>query len=109
VSFLEARRSVTMRHVSIGDAVGAVRTWNPASLPDCNFAYIDLSAVDQQEKRVASTTLLKGSEAPSRARQLVEEGDVLVSTVRPNLNGVAKVTGEVDGAPAATGFCVLRP
>ena len=50
-----------------------------------------------------------GSEAPSRARQLVKCGDVLVSTVRPNLNGVAPVTAEFDGATASTGFCVLRP
>ncbi|MBS0533262.1 MAG: restriction endonuclease subunit S, partial [Proteobacteria bacterium] len=50
-----------------------------------------------------------GSEAPSRARQLVKCGDVLVSTVRPNLNGVAPVTAEYDGVTASTGFCVLRP
>lgn len=36
-------------------------------------------------------------------------GDVLVSTVRPNLNGVAFVPPELDGATASTGFCVLRP
>jgi type I restriction enzyme S subunit len=40
---------------------------------------------------------------------LVEEGDVLISTVRPNLNGVARVGPEHHGATASTGFCVLRP
>jgi type I restriction enzyme, S subunit len=48
-------------------------------------------------------------EAPSRARQLVAKNDILVSTVRPNLNGVAQVPTDLDGATASTGFCVLRP
>ncbi len=52
---------------------------------------------------------MPGSEAPSRARQLIAAGDVLVSTVRPNLNAVAQVPSEYDGATASTGFCVLRP
>jgi type I restriction enzyme S subunit len=39
---------------------------------------------------------------------LVKTG-ILVSTVRPNLNAVAKVDGRLDGAIASTGFCVLRP
>lgn len=47
--------------------------------------------------------------APSRARQLVRANDVLVSTVRPNLNGVALVPFQFDGEIASTGFCVLRP
>jgi len=50
-----------------------------------------------------------GSEAPSRARKEIREGDVLVSTVRPNLNAVAMVPPELDGQIASTGFCVLRP
>ncbi|MEU9241029.1 restriction endonuclease subunit S [Streptomyces sp. NPDC048385] len=34
---------------------------------------------------------------------------MLVSTVRPNLNAVARVPEKLDGATASTGFCVLRP
>src|SRR5690606_33476042 len=67
------------------------------------------SAVDQDAKAVTGARKLACSEAPSRARQLVRAGDVLVSTVRPNLNGVALVPMELDGATASTGFCVLRP
>jgi type I restriction enzyme S subunit len=33
---------------------------------------------------------------------------VVVSTVRPNLNAVAQVPTELDGATGSTGFCVLR-
>jgi type I restriction enzyme, S subunit len=72
------------------------------------ITYIDLSAVDQVAKQVGNPLKLPCSEAPSRARQIVAEGDVLVSTVRPNLNGVALIPPELDGATASTGFSVLR-
>ena len=71
--------------------------------------YIDLSAVDQAAKAIVGAREVACGDAPSRARQIVSAGDVLVSTVRPNLNGIAKVTADFDGATASTGFCVLRP
>ncbi len=94
----------------IGALVEQVSTWVPErDDPDGAFMYIDLSAVDQDAKVVSGARELACAEAPSRARQLVRAGDVLVSTVRPNLNGVARVPSEFDGATASTGFCVLRP
>ena len=96
--------------VALRDVVKPVATWNPlrADLDDA-FNYIDLSAVDQETKQIVAARELSCAEAPSRARQLVVTGDVLISTVRPNLNGVAQITAEFDGATASTGFCVLRP
>jgi type I restriction enzyme S subunit len=95
---------------AIGDVVDQVVSWQPErDDPDGTFTYIDLGAVDQEAKIVTGVRELACSEAPSRARQLVHAGDVLVSTVRPNLNGVAHVPMEFDGATASTGFCVLRP
>jgi type I restriction enzyme, S subunit len=100
---------VNIRIAPIGDFVEPVRTWNPASKPDATFSYVDLSAVDQNEKQIKAAVLVRGLEAPSRARQLISKGDILVSTVRPNLNGVAAVTDKFEGATTSTGFCVLRP
>lgn len=100
---------MNIRLAPIGDFVEPVRTWNPAATPDSTFNYVDLSAVDQIEKKIKFAVRVCGSEAPSRARQLISRGDILVSTVRPNLNGVAPVTDAFDGATASTGFCVLRP
>jgi type I restriction enzyme S subunit len=65
--------------------------------------------VDNQLKQITGHQVMAAAEAPSRARQLVAAGDILVSTVRPNLNGVAQVPGDLDGSTASTGFCVLRP
>jgi type I restriction enzyme, S subunit len=93
----------------LGDLVERADTWNPAKAASEEvFNYIDLSAVDQEAKLIRGAQRVVGSEAPNRARQLVAKGDVLVSTVRPNLNGVAKVPEELDGATASTGFCILR-
>ncbi len=83
-------------------------TRNPAVQPDDEFTYVDVSAIDNQQKIINGARLLLGSEAPSRARKLLRANDVLVSTVRPNLNAVALVPSELDGQVGSTGFCVLR-
>jgi len=99
-----------LRPTPIGDVVERVRTWDPSrQSPEETFSYIDLSAVDQQSKTIVGARRIVCSEAPSRARQLVAYGDVLTSTVRPNLNAVARVPAALEGATASTGFCVLRP
>ncbi|BBZ50350.1 restriction endonuclease subunit S [Mycobacterium heidelbergense] len=95
--------------VAIGDVTERVHTWNPAAQPDSEFLYVDLGAVDSASKSITDAVRVRGSDAPSRARQLVQSGDVLVSTVRPNLNAVAAVDVSLDGATASTGFTVLRP
>lgn len=71
--------------------------------------YIDISSVDNQRKEITQTQSMSIADAPSRAKQLVFPGDILVSTVRPNLNAVALVTENSDNTlVASTGYCVLR-
>ena len=100
---------LALKPTAIGEVVDRSKSWNPSrSSVDEVFQYIDLSAVDQDAKVITGAREVSCCEAPSRARQLVESGDILVSTVRPNLNGVARVPEQLDGATASTGFCVLR-
>lgn len=95
---------------AIGDLVAPVETWNPQRFaPDLEFDYIDIASIDRESKSIIQTARLKAATAPSRARQIVRANDVLVSTVRPNLNAVAVVSDKLDGATASTGYCVLRP
>ena len=71
--------------------------------------YIDIASVDNQQKIITDTKQMTIENAPSRAKQLVFPGDILVSMVRPNLNAVAlvpKISDNVLVAP--TGYCVLR-
>ena len=71
--------------------------------------YIDIASVDNQQKIITDTKQMTIENAPSRAKQLVFPGDILVSMVRPNLNAVAlvpKISNNV--LVASTGYCVLR-
>lgn len=78
-------------------------------IDDTRFLYIDISSIDRVHKTIIGTTEYGRLEAPGRAQQVVEVGDVLVSTVRPNLNAVAIVDAESRKRRiASTGFCVLR-
>lgn len=72
------------------------------------FTYVDISSVDNRAKRIVEPKQLPADSAPSRARQRLRGGDVLVSMTRPNLNAVALVPPELDGAIGSTGFHVLR-
>jgi len=85
-------------------------TINPnREIPDALFTYIDIGSIDNVKKRIAEPKKLLGKDAPSRARQRVCAGDIIVSTTRPNLNSVALVSVELDNQICSTGFCVLRP
>lgn len=95
----------------IAKHIVGVKKWNPQqSKPEDSFSYIDLSAVDKEKKiiNLSEVPEILCIDAPSRAKQLVKTSDILVSTVRPNLNGVAIVPKSLDEATASTGYCVLR-
>lgn len=100
---------MSMGEVAISQLVGRCESWNPRTSGNGSFDYIDLSSIDKDAKVIAEVQRYESSEAPSRARQLVEAEDVLVATVRPNLNGVALVGQDHEGMTASTGYCVLRP
>jgi type I restriction enzyme S subunit len=72
------------------------------------FDYIDISSIDTSSKRISNHKRLSIKSAPSRAKQNVIKGDILVSLTRPNLNAVAFIDERFDGAVASTGFHVLR-
>ncbi len=101
---------MTDPHHQLGDLVDPVSSWNPSrDDPAGDLVYIDIASVDRESKTVLVPEPIACAEAPSRARQLLSAGDVLVSTVRPGLNAVAEVPDQLGGATASTGFTVLRP
>lgn len=98
------------RWVKLGEVCEhPTETRDPRKTPRAEFRYVDISSVDNRLKRITSATPLMGADAPSRARQVIRTGDVLVATTRPNLNAIAVVPAELDGQVCSTGFCVLRP
>src|ERR1035441_7275091 len=101
---------MSMKKRPISELTERAKTWNPAAASDdAPFTYVDIASVDNVEKHISGMTQVIPRNAPSRARQKIRFGDILVSTVRPNLNAVAFVSAELDGATASTGFSVLRP
>lgn len=94
---------------TIADVSEPAELRDPRQDPAGKFHYVDISGIDRTCKAIAEHQTLSGADAPSRARKAIRKGDVLVSTVRPNLNAVAMVPAYLDGHIASTGFCVLRP
>lgn len=94
----------------IAELTEDTQNWNPEKDdPDGMLYYIDIGKVDSSTKEITPLTPITCLGAPSRARQKVQVGDVLVSTVRPNLNAVAIIRSDYPNLTASTGFCVLRP
>jgi type I restriction enzyme, S subunit len=72
------------------------------------FTYVDISSVDNRAKRIVEPKQLPADASPSRARQNLLGGDVITSMTRPNLNAVALLPADLNGAVGSTGFHVLR-
>jgi hypothetical protein len=94
--------------VTIGEITQQIEKFDPSRIPDQEFAYLDISSIDNRTYKVAEPKRYRGSNAPSRARQLVKAHDVLFSTVRTYLRNIAQVPESSDGQVASTGFAVLR-
>lgn len=71
------------------------------------FDYVEISDVDTRTALVGHKRIL-AADAPSRARKLICDGDVLVSTVRPERGGIGLTPSRLDNAICSTGFAVLR-
>lgn len=93
---------------TIGDVCVPTMQSDPARSQSEKFQYVDIAGVDREAKVIARAEEIATYEAPSRARKVIRANDVLVSTVRPNLNAVAIVPEHLDGEIASTGFAVLR-
>lgn len=76
---------------------------------DDTIEYIDISSVDNTSNEIATTTTYLLKNAPSRAQQCVRKGDILLSTVRPNLKNIGVNHLDKENLVASTGFCILRP
>nr|WP_157935013.1 restriction endonuclease subunit S [Vibrio sp. 10N.286.48.B7]PMH78509.1 hypothetical protein BCU58_09040 [Vibrio sp. 10N.286.48.B7] len=82
------------------------KSWSKKDKPD-TINYIDISSVSTG--KVAEPTEMKFDSAPSRARRKVDKGDIIISTVRPNLKQFALLDFNKDNLTASTGFCTITP
>jgi type I restriction enzyme S subunit len=78
------------------------------TVPQTDFTYIDVTAINKERGFIVEPKIISASEAPSRARKLVQKGDVIYSCVRPYLLNIAVVDTEIEPAPiASTAFAIM--
>lgn len=79
---------------------------NPLNYPKVQYNYIDIASIEENEIKEVKQFL--GENAPSRARRVIKTGDIIISTVRPNLRDFVYIEEKYNNFLCSTGFCVLR-
>lgn len=110
-SFLSAVRLFELRSdlievrslCGLGTTLANVKSW-----PTENFSYFEIGGLNPETGEAVPTNVHR-HDAPSRAKYQVMAGDLLVSTVRPNLRAIGQVSARCLRAVCSSGFCVLRP
>lgn len=90
-----------------------ISTLNNQTLPDSTskhflIKYIDIGNVSK-ENGISNPEEMFFSEAPSRARRIVKDGDVIISTVRTYLEAIAIILNPPYNLVVSTGFAVIHP
>ncbi|WP_019672967.1 restriction endonuclease subunit S [Psychrobacter lutiphocae] len=88
-------------------------TYNDEVLPestskDKELIYVDIGSVSATEG-ITNTETITYENSPSRARRIVRDGDVILSTVRTYLEAIAPINNPPENMVVSTGFAVIRP
>jgi type I restriction enzyme S subunit len=88
-------------------------TYNDEVLADSisnnhEIEYVDIGSVSATEG-ITKTEKMMFGKAPSRARRIVRDGDVIISTVRTYLEAIAPIDNPLENLVVSTGFAVIRP
>lgn len=76
--------------------------------PEFRFLYCDVSSVENGNLTLPESEIAF-ADAPSRARRVAQEQDIVMSTVRPYLKAVAQVPQCANDVVFSTGLAVLTP
>ena len=74
-----------VEYISISECVKNIRNIKWSQKEICQYRYIDLTSVDRELHQIIDTQIINANNAPSRAQQIVQAGDVLFGTTRPTL------------------------
>ena len=75
---------------------------------DLEIKYVEIGDV-KFDQGITNHTEYTFEKSPSRARRIVRDGDVILSTVRTYLKAVAGISKPPENLIVSTGFVVLRP
>lgn len=97
-------------HIRLRDiAYFSSEQWDQESGFGDEFPYLEISAINTETGETGNIDSIPKRGAPSRARMLIREDDILVSTTRPNRGAITFVRPESPALfVASTGFSVIR-
>ena len=93
------------KSVKLGTLDFVGRSWKKDSE---SFRYIEMSDVDPIFG-IVNDTIISTKDAPSRATQSVNTGDLIIGTTRPYLKRFAIVTSEHNNCICSSAFQVIKP
>lgn len=97
------------KNAQLGDLVEfSKETWNQKDGFENDFPYIEISEIDLSSGKINNVSSVPVNEAPSRARMVVRENDIIVSTTRPHRGAISLIDSTKDGFIASTGFVIIR-
>lgn len=97
------------KNAQLGDLVEfSKETWNQKDGFENEFPYIEISEIDLSSGKINNVSMVPISEAPSRAKMVVRNNDIIVSTTRPHRGAISIIEADKDGYIASTGFAILR-
>ena len=88
--------------------LGEISIINPENMKSGQYTeinYIDIASVKGGQILVLQKLT---NNFPSRAKRLVKKGDILYSSVRPNLKGYVYISDDIQNGVASTGFADIR-
>lgn len=82
-------------------------SWNQKDIFSVTFPYIEIGEIDLLTGEINKIHDVSFDDAPSRAKMIVRNGDILISTTRPSRGAISHL--EDDGLYiASTGFSIAR-
>ena len=88
--------------------LGEISIINPENMKSGQYTeinYIDIASV--KGGQILELQKLT-NDFPSRAKRIVKKGDILYSSVRPNLKGYVYISDDIQNGIASTGFADIR-
>ena len=84
------------------------QTFNPKGFNQEYFTYIDIESVENGTGKIILDKKIESQKAPSRARRIVLDESVVISTVRPYLKAFTYIEKERENTIFSTGFAIIR-
>ena len=79
-----------------------------AERSSAKFPYIEIGNILPESGDIKNVSEIKVSDAPSSAKMVVRENDIIISTTRPSRGAICLIDKRFDGCIASTGFAVIR-